>query len=164
MERLQIENQQLKSSTRLLQQENEQLRRRNTQLQYELVAANKTIRELQTECMKIELSPTHIILDTVKYLDTNKPFMSINCFKIEFESSNAKEAQLAKIICQPRNLAKMAKSPVSTEVIYDWYKNPEGWFDITSEERTTFEKSLYNSFRRLNDKLTPFFRTKNYSS
>lgn len=153
MEELQAKNEQLETLVKSLQRENMILQKEVVRLQNELII-------LQTEYKKVKISPTHIILDTVKYFDTKKPVMSINCFKIQFESPNAKEAQLAKIICQPKNLAKIAKSPVSTETIYAWYKNPEDWFDITTEERSAFEKSLYNSFRRLNDKLASFFRTK----
>lgn len=160
MEELQIENKQLKDSIKLLQQEQTELQRQNMQLQHILATAQNTICKLRMEHTKLELSPTHIILDTIKYLDTPSPAMFINCFEIYFETPRAKEAQLAKIICQHRNLIRLTKAPISIENIYGWYKNTEDWFDITSEERSAFEKSLYNSFRRLNDKLAPFFKNK----
>ncbi len=150
----------LQAQNKLLRNQNDLLQREITQLNTRLEQANKDYANLVKEYNKSKLSSSHIILDTISYQDEQKPILVMNDFQIQFESPSAKETQLAKIVFQPKNLAKIAKSPISIETIYDWHKYAEDWFDITLEERTIFQKSIYNSFRRLNDKIAPFFHNK----
>lgn len=153
MENLQAQNE-------LLKNQNDLLRKEIAQLNTRLEQANKDYTNLVKEYNKSKLSSSHIILDTISYQDGQKPILTINDYHIKFESPSAKETQLVKIIFQPKHFAKITKSPISVETFYNWYKHTEDWFDITAENRTAFEKGLYNSFRRLNDKLAPFFHNK----
>lgn len=96
-----------------------------------------------------------VYLDTIRYDEKVKPKMHINNSIIDFDSSNDKTAQLAKVICRKENLMTLKNTPVTTDEIYDWYKYSEDWFNISPKERRQFQKNLYQWFRRLNEKLLP---------
>ena len=168
MEELQAKNNRLQTLVKQLEQNRVELQKKTFQLQKEIqrlqtdcASAYDTIRKMQAKCDDIQFSATRVILDTIQYcVEDQKPIMLINSYKIQFTNPSDKEARLAEIVCKPRNLNKLAKAPVSIEAVYDWYKNTDDWFSLTSGERSAFQKSLYNSFRRLNDKIAPYFQDK----
>ena len=99
-----------------------------------------------------------ILLDALKYDDDAKPTLRINHFRVRFESRNDKIAKLARAVCSKERLPYFRDNLVEADEIYDWLNPDASWYseDMSKKDRDNFRKDLYQWFRRLNEKISPY--------
>ena len=132
------------------------LKEENARLKAENEKLEERLNQLKKENCNLRNYHNNIIqLKTIKYSEEGRPTLCINNFRVYFESSDNKAAQLAKIIFRPEIMMELKYKPISTEEIYELYQYTEDWFDISSKERKDFNQRTYQAFRLLNNKLAP---------
>lgn len=161
MSSLEEENAKLRDEIEKLKANNEKLQDALDTLNEKYSRVKKTKDGMVNDYVRSKINSRAIILDTIRYNDKGgKPYMQINNFSIYFESAEDNTAQLAKLICQPKHLAKISKGFVTIEEIYNWHKYSEDWFDVGARGHEDFRKRTYQEFRRINDKVAPFLENK----
>ncbi len=163
MEELQKENAELKEKVKKLAEENKKLRKCVAFLkEHEKLARNciKEFREKYGDAIPgvsppLKFSKPIVYLDTIKYINQDRPALCINKARIQFEKSTDRAAEVARVVFTPSHLKRLNKGLIPVAEIYEWFKYSESWDSLHRSEREKFKKDFYQWLHRLDQKIAP---------
>ena len=167
MTSLKEENEKLKAEIEELKSDNERLQRMFKFSEDRRIKAIKDTRELEKRFRHIvpgiEPPMTTVTLNTVEYKDHPRPTLQINHLIIPLGSHNSKITEFAKIIFTKERLMKFWYNTVGIDEIFEWFYPGRDWFnerEVTKRFRKKFQNDIYQRFRRLNEKISPYLDNK----